>query len=60
MLIFHKVIHEEIEGWDYKTILGISFAGPILSVILIVLGIGYLLIMIPYKLLFRKGEKNDN
>ena len=56
MLIFHKVTHEEIEEWDYKPILGISFAGPILSVIFIVLGIGYLLIMIPYKLLFGKGE----
>lgn len=60
MLIFHKVIHEEIHEWDYKTIFGISFAGPILSVILIVWGIGYLLIMIPYKLLFRKENKDDN
>ena len=60
MLIFYKIVEGEVPEWEYKTILGISFFGPILSTILIVWGIGYLLVKIPYRLLYGKENKDDN
>lgn len=56
MLIFHKIIDGEICDSDYNLILWLSLGGPVLSIILIIVGIIYLLIKIPYWIIFGKDD----
>ena len=59
MLVTYKITFGKIEEWEYKSVAGMAFFGPILTVILILIGIINLLLTIPYKLLFERKEKKD-
>lgn len=59
MLIFYRIVEGEVTEDEYKTIFGISFFGPLLTGILIIWGLGYLLITIPYRLIFWKGKDDE-
>ena len=54
----YKVFDGKINEWEWKNVYGFSCFGPLLTIILIMFGIGYLLMKIPYWLIFGK-EKDE-
>ena len=57
MLIFFKIVEGEIYEEDYGMITFLSCLGPVMSIILIMFGIGYLLVKVPYWILFGRDNK---
>ena len=51
-----KIIEGEIQDFEYSTIFWLSLFGPIFTAFMIIIGIIYLLITIPYKIIFGRDK----
>ena len=61
-LIFLKVVQGKIHEWEYKDVLAMSLFGPIFTIVVLGYGLLYLMIAIPYKLIFpnKKDKEEDD